>query len=150
MQLNPYLMFNGQCAEAVRFYERTLGANVESVLLAEATPAASQMPAEFRKKVMHAPIRVNGQTIMASDCPPDRYAPPRGFSLTVSYEDAIEAERVFAALAEGGRVEMPIQETFWAVRFGMLADRYGTPWMVNCEKVRIELEKVPECTAAVE
>lgn len=151
MQLNPYLLFNGQCEEAFRFYERTLGARIETILTPEGTPAEANTPPALRKKVLHGRLALNGQTVMASDCPPERYTRPAGFSIHVGYQDPREAERVFGALAEGGTVEMPIQETFWAVRFGTVVDRFGIPWMVNCEKARIEMEKIVGCqaTAAV-
>ena len=149
MQLNPYLLFNGQCEEAFKFYERTLGAKIESVLSAEGTPAEAHTPPDWRKKVLHGRITLNGDTVMASDCPPERYAQPQGFSLNLSYADPSEAERIFSALSEGGQVQMPIQETFWAVRFGMVVDRFGIPWMVNSEKARVELDKMENCQAAV-
>jgi PhnB protein len=149
MQLNTYLNFNGNCEEAFRFYERTLGAKVECLLLHEGTPAEAHTPAEWRKKVLHGRIQVNGQTVMASDCPPGQYARPQGFSVTLGYREAGEAERVFGELAEGGQVQMPIQETFWAVRFGMVVDRFGIPWMINCEKARVEVEKMESCGAGV-
>lgn len=148
MQLNPYLLFNGQCEEAFQFYERTLGAKIECVLLHEGTPAEAHTPPEWHKKVLHGRITLNGQTVMASDCPTDRYAQPKGFSVHVGYQDPSEAERVFQALAEDGQVQMPIQETFWAVRFGTVVDRFGIPWMINCEKARIELDKMENCQAA--
>lgn len=148
MQLNAYLYFNGNCQEAFRFYERTLGAKVESILTPEGTPAEAHVAPEARKSVLHGRITVNGATLMASDCPAERYAQPQGFSLSLTYDQTGEAERVFGALAEGGQVQMPIQETFWAKRFGMVVDRFGTPWMVNCEKARYELEKMMECGAA--
>lgn len=137
MQLHPYLTFNGQCEEAFQFYQRALGAKVEMLLLHEGTPAEAHVPTDWRKKVMHGRINLNGQTVMASDAPPTRYEQPRGFSINLSYQDPAEAERAFQALAEGGQVQMPIQETFWAVRFGMVADRFGIPWMVNCEKPNV-------------
>lgn len=137
MQTNPYLLFNGNCEEAFRFYEQALGARIECVLTHEGTPAEVHVAPEFRKKVMHGRISLNGQTIMASDCPPERYAKPQGFSVNLSVPDAGAAERLYHALEEGGQVAMPIQETFWAVRFGMVTDRFGIPWMINCEKARM-------------
>jgi PhnB protein len=148
MQLNPYLLFNGQCEEAFRFYERALGAKIETMLLHEGTPAEAHVPAEWIKKVMHGRITVNGRTVMASDCPPDRYTAPQGISINLGYEEPSDAERVFQALADGGSVQMPIQETFWAKRWGMVVDRFGIPWMINCEKARIEFEKMETCGAA--
>jgi PhnB protein len=101
----------------------------------EGTPAAENVPADWRKKIMHARLSVGGKVfLMASDAPPDHYEPMKGFSVTLNIDDPAEAERMFHALAEGGTVRMPIQKTFWAVRFGMLVDQFGTPWMINCEQ----------------
>ena len=83
---------------------------------------------------MHARLSVGDNVLMGSDAPPDRYEPMKGFTVTLGIDDPHDAERVFHALSENGTVQMPIQETFWAVRFGMLVDRFGTPWMINCEK----------------
>jgi PhnB protein len=149
MQLNPYLNFNGDCEAAFQFYERTLGGKVDCLILHEGTPAENQVPMEWRKKVLHGRINVNGQIIMASDCPPERYVRPQGFSIMLGYTEPGEAERIFTALAEGGRVGMPIQETFWAKRFGTVVDRFGIPWMVNCEKAYMETEKTADNYVAV-
>ena len=134
MQINPYLMFSGECEEAFKFYEELLGGKIEMMMTHEGTPAANQVPAEWRKKILHARLAVKGQVLMASDAPPGRQEKPQGFSINVSVKDPAEAERIFHALAENGTVRMPIQETFWAKRFGMVVDRFGIPWMVNCEK----------------
>jgi PhnB protein len=92
------------------------------------------VPAEWRKKIIHARLVGNGMLLMGSDAPPDRYEPMKGFSVTLNVKEPAEAERVFNALAENGSVRMPLGETFWAKKFGMLTDRFGTPWMINCEK----------------
>ena len=135
MQLNPYLFFKGDCEEAFRFYERVLGGRIVAMLTHEGTPSAEHTPAEWRSKIIHARMVVGDQVLMASDAPPGHQEDAmKGFSINVGVDDPAEAERIFHALAEGGTVRMPIQETFWAVRFGMLVDRFGTPWMVNCEK----------------
>jgi PhnB protein len=134
MQLNPYLFFSGQCEAAFKFYERVLGGRIEAMMPHEGTPAAEQVPPEWHKKILHARLTVGDQVLMGSDAPPDRYEAIKGFSVTISVNDPKEAERIFHALAENGTVRMPIQETFWAVRFGMLVDRFGTPWMINCER----------------
>ena len=139
MQLNPYLCFNGDCEAALHFYEQVLGARIDCLLRHEGTPAEAQTPPDWRRKVLHARLNLNGQTVMASDAPPSCYEQPKGFSINVSVQDPGEAERIFRALAEDGQVRMPIGETFWAERFGMLVDRFGIPWMVNCEKARMEL-----------
>jgi PhnB protein len=133
MQVNPYLLFRGQCEAAFKFYADCLGAKIEAMMTHEGTPAAEQVPPEWRKKILHACLRLGDTLLMASDCPPDRYEKPQGFSVTLQIKQPAEAERVFHALAEKGSVQMPIQETFWAARFGMLVDQFGIPWMINCE-----------------
>lgn len=133
MQLNPYLIFNGDCAEAFKFYEQTLGGQIESQMTFAGSPAAEHVPAEFADKVLHATMKIEGQTIMASDAPPGKYERPTGISVAIGLNDRDRGERIFNALAENGRVEMPFQKTFWASGFGMCVDRFGIPWMVNCE-----------------
>ncbi|MGD0533406.1 MAG: VOC family protein [Methyloceanibacter sp.] len=134
MRLNPYLTFEGKCEEAFKVYEKTLGGKIEAMILHEGTPAADRVPAEWRKKILHARLVLDGTVLMGSDAPPDRYEPMKGFSVTLVLKDPAEAERIFSALAENGTVRMPLEETFFAFRFGMLVDRFGTPWMINCEK----------------
>lgn len=134
MKLNAYLNFNGDCKEAITFYHKVLGGEIEAMFTHENTPAAGQMPEGWGDKILHARLVVDGSVIMASDSPPNYFEKPKGFSVNIGIDDAAEAERIFAALAENGTVIMPIEETFWALRFGMLVDQYGTPWMVNCEK----------------
>jgi PhnB protein len=135
MQLNPYLMFDGRCEQAFKFYAKVLGGTIAAMIPHEGTPAAAHVPAEWRSKIMHARLTVGDKVLMGSDAPPDRYdGGMKGFSVTLGIDEPKEAERVFHALAEKGTVNMPIQETFWAERFGMLVDQFGTPWMINCEK----------------
>jgi PhnB protein len=134
MQVNAHLTFDGRCEEAFRFYEQSLGGKIQFMMTHEASPMAGSVPAEWGKKIMHATIQVGEQTLMGADAPPASYRKPQGFSVALHIAEPAEADRVFGALAEGGIVQMPIQETFWAHRFGMLVDRFGTPWMVNCGK----------------
>jgi len=135
MQLNPYLSFNGQCEEAFKFYEKALGGKIEAIHRYEGSPMAKHVPAEWQSKVMHTTLKLEGgMVLMGSDPPPDRYQAPQGFSVSLSMKDPAETERIFNELAQGGTVHMPIQQTFWAARFGMLADRFGIPWMLNCEQ----------------
>jgi PhnB protein len=134
MQLNPYLTFNGQCEAAFKFYEQCLGGKIEAMMPHAGTPAEEHVPVEWRDKIMHARLAVGEGVLMGSDAPPERYEKPRGFSVSLQIKDPAQAERAFHALAEGGAVQMPIQPTFWAARFGMLVDRFGTPWMINCDK----------------
>jgi PhnB protein len=135
MQLNPYLTFNGQCETAFKFYEKCLGGKIEAMLRHTGTPAEQHVPPEWREKIMHARLAVSGEVLMGSDAPPDHYKEPKGFSISLQFKDIKEAERVFHALAENGKVGMPLQQTFWAARFGTLVDRFGIPWMINCELV---------------
>jgi PhnB protein len=134
MRLNPYLTFDGGCEAAFRFYEQALGGRIVAMMTYGDSPTAAQTPPELRGKVMHARLVVGDAVLMGSDAPSGRHEKPQGFSVTLGIDEPEEAERVFAALAADGTVTMPIQETFWARRFGMLVDRFGTPWMVNCEK----------------
>ena len=133
MQLNPYLFFNGQCEAAFRFYERSLGAKIVAMMPHTGTPAEGQVPPEWRDKIIHARLVLGDQVLMGSDAPPDHFEKPQGFSVTLGIDDPADAERIFNALAENGTIRMPIQQTFWALRFGMLVDRFGIPWMINCE-----------------
>ncbi|HKU21933.1 MAG TPA: VOC family protein [Terriglobales bacterium] len=133
MQLNSYLHFNGQCEEAFKFYEKVLGGKIEAIFPHEGTPAAEHVPPEWRKKIMHVRMSVGDQVLMGSDVPPGHYNQPQGFRVNISIKDPAEAERVFKALADKGKVTMPLEKTFWAQRFGMLSDQFGTPWMINCE-----------------
>jgi PhnB protein len=134
MQLNPYLTFNGQCEAAFKFYERCLGGKIEFMLTHGDSPMAAQVPAEWRNKIMHARLVLGDKVLMGSDAPPERYEGAKGFSVSLGIDTPAEAERVFHALAEKGTVQMPLQETFWALRFGTLVDQFGIPWMVNCER----------------
>lgn len=134
MQLNPYLSFNGQCEAAFKFYEQCLGGKIEAMITHGGSPMEGQVPSEWHNKILHASLSVGDSVLMGSDAPPERYEQPTGFSVSLGIDDAADAERIFHALAENGKVTMPIQQTFWADRFGMLVDRYGTPWMINCGK----------------
>lgn len=134
MQLNPYLFFNGQCEAAFKFYEQCLGGKIVAMFSHAGTPAEAQVPANWRDKIMHARMLVGDEALMGSDAPPEHYEQTKGFSVSLSIDDPAQAERVFNALAEKGTVKMPFQRTFWAVGFGMLVDRFGIPWMINCEK----------------
>jgi PhnB protein len=134
MQLNPYLTFNGQCEAAFKFYEQCLGGKIVAMVAHAGTPAEEHVPAEWRNKILHASLTVGNEVLMGSDAPPDRYEESKGFSVALVLNNPAEAERIFNALAEKGTVQMPLQQTFWAVRFGMLVDRFGIPWMINCEQ----------------
>ncbi len=134
MQLNPYLMFNGQCEEAFKFYEQALGGKIQQMFRYEGMPAEYNSPPDWNNKIMHGRISIGDTVVMGSDAPPPRYQTPQGMQLSMSLSDPAEADRMFNALAEGGQIQMPMQATFWAARFGMLVDRFSISWMVNCEK----------------
>jgi len=134
MQTNAYLLFNGQCEEAFTLYAKVLGGKIEAMMPFEGSPAGESVPAEWRKKILHATLNLGESLLMASDCPPGRYEKPAGFSVNIHARTVSEAERIFKALSDGGTVTMPLAETFWAQRFGMFVDKFGTPWMVNCER----------------
>ncbi len=134
MQINPYLSFNGNCETAFKLYEKVLGGQIVAMMPHAGSPMEAHVPPEWLPKIMHARLIVGDKVLMGSDAPPDCYEPMKGISVTLGIDDPEEADRVFHALAENGTVSMPIQETFWARRFGMLVDQFGTPWMINCEK----------------
>jgi PhnB protein len=134
MQLNTYLLFDGNCEEAFHFYTKNLGGKVQSLMRFESSPAAADVPPDWQRKVLHARIRIGDVVLMASDAPPGRYSVPKGFAVTLGTDTPEEAERLFKVLASGGQVGMPLEKTFFAERFGMVIDRFGTPWMVSCER----------------
>ena len=132
MQVNPYLFYNGNCEAALKFYQKVLGAEIEVMLTYETGPAEMQMPPEWKNKILHAKILIDGEVIMASDAPPGNFHQPQGFSVSLQVEDPADAERRFKALAEGGAINMVFGKTFFSRGFGMCVDQFGTPWMVNC------------------
>lgn len=133
MNIVPYLWFDGTCREAFGFYETVLGGKIVDMLPHAGTPMSGDFPADWQDKIMHASIKIGDAMLMGSDAPPAYYRPAQGLSVSLHLKTAGEAERVFAALAEGGSVTMPLEKTFWTERFGMLVDRFGIPWMINCE-----------------
>ncbi len=134
MYSNPYLFFNGQCEKAFKYYEQVIGGKIESMMTHVGTPAETQVAPEWRDKIMHARMVVGNTLLMASDAPPGHYHEPQGMYVSLQVKEEAEAERIFHALAENGKVNMPIQQTFWSPRFGMVVDQFGIPWMVNVEK----------------
>jgi PhnB protein len=134
MQLNPYLFYNGNCEEALKYYEKVLGAKIGAMFPYEGGPPDMPVPPEWKKKLMHASVTIDGEVLMASDATPGDYHQPQGFSVSLQVEDPADAERRFNALAEGGTVRMPFGATFFSNGFGMCVDKFGIPWMVNCPK----------------
>lgn len=138
-QAIAYLGFDGNCAEAMRFYERALHGKLEVLMSGADSPLCGQMPAEFAQRIMHARLALPGGGVLyAGDTPPGMpYEGIKGVSIAIDYASVAEAEGVFATLAEGGKVTMPMAPAFWAKGFGMLIDRFGTPWIVNGEPIPV-------------
>jgi PhnB protein len=134
MDLNTYLSFDGTCEAALKFYEKVLGGKIVAMMTYAEMPGSHPMSKDLQKKIMHARLQLGDKLLLASDAPPERFEAAKGFHVMLGVKDPSEADRLFDALAAGGTIKMPIQETFWATRFGMLVDQFGTPWMINCEK----------------
>jgi PhnB protein len=134
MHINPYLSFDGKCEEAITAYQKILGGEIVAMMRYEGGPPEMQTSPEWGKKIMHARLVFDGNVLMASDSPPGRFQKMQGMEVALNMKEPAEAERIFNALAEGGNIMMPLGKTFWAVKFGALTDRFGTPWMINCEK----------------
>ena len=130
-KVTPYLSFDGNCAEAMRFYERVLDGKLHALLTNAQTPVAKHVPPGNEDRIMHAYLTFDGAELMAGDALAGTYQPMKGVSLALTYGSASDARRVFDALGEGGRVTMPFEKSFWAEGFGMVVDRFGTPWIVN-------------------
>lgn len=134
-QTNIYLMFNGDCGDAMRFYQQTLGGDLQIMTFAE-QPSQEHTPPGWEDKVLHATLTIDGElTLMASDAPPQHQAQMSGFAISLTYNNAEVSRRIFDALAQGGNITMPFGKTFWSEAFGMLQDKFGTPWMVNTAAV---------------
>lgn len=133
MHMNPYLFFSGNCEAAFKFYAQCLGGKIEMMLPHAGSPAETQVPPDWRDKIMHVRMSVGDQLLMGSDATPGHQDAPKGFYVSLQIEDPAEAERIFDALATNGQVRMALAQTFWARRFGMLMDQFGTPWMINCQ-----------------
>ena len=132
-QLDAYLFFDGNCAQAMRFYERVLGGKLDALMTYDQSPEGNQCgDGAGGDRIMHAALKLGDRLLMASDSPPGQpHQPSGGFSLSLFFPTTTEARRTFEQLAEGGKVIMPLDKTFWAETFGMCVDRFGTPWMVS-------------------
>ena len=130
MLVQPYLTLDGRCDEAIEFYQRALGAKVTMLMRFKDSPDPGSCPPGSENKVMHASLQIGDSTVLASDGRCQGRPSFEGFSLSLTASDEAEAERLFAGLADGGQVQMPLAKTFFAARFGMVADRFGVPWMI--------------------
>ncbi|KQU85024.1 3-demethylubiquinone-9 3-methyltransferase [Variovorax sp. Root318D1] len=130
--IHAYLTFDGNAAEAMRFYEKTLGGTMQMMMTIGEAPDTEQMPADVKKRIMHASLAYGDGMLMASDTMPGQtYEGMKGFGVALTLETVAEARRVFDAFAEGGTVSMPFEKTFWVEGFGMVTDRFGTSWLIN-------------------
>ena len=132
MQLNPHLSFKGECEAAFKFYEKCLGGKIVLMMSYGDSPMAGEMPPEWREKIIHATLALGDNRLTGADVAPESYQKAQGFSVLLNIDTVVEADRIFIELAESGVVQMPLEETFWAQRFGMLVDRFGVPWTINC------------------
>lgn len=133
MQLTPYLSFNGNCAEAFKFYEQALGGKIVMMQTNGESAMKDQVPADWQDKIIHARLVIGSTALMGSDTTPEHYATAQGIQVAVNVTSPADGERIFNALAKDGNTIMPFQKTFWSPGFGMAVDRFGIPWMVNCE-----------------
>jgi len=133
MELSTYINFKGECEAAFRFYGHCLGGTLGPVFRYAGTPFADQVPADWQDKVMHASLTLGSQLLMGADVAPDRHQEPKGFSLSLQLKDAAEAERLFGQLSANGKILTPLEKTFWAERFGVVVDRFGITWLINCD-----------------
>jgi PhnB protein len=134
----PYLAFNGDCADAMRFYERALDGKIELMMSGAESPMAAQMPKEFAHRIMHARLALPGGAMLyAGDAPAQMYQGIHGVSITLNYGSVAEAKKYFERLADGGKVTMAIAPTFWAKSFGMLTDKFGAHWIINGELLHV-------------
>ena len=132
-KLNPYLNFNGTAAKAIKLYETALGAKVENMMPWADAPGAPPSP-ETKDRVMHAALRIGEGAVMLSDSQPGvPVTAGSNMHVTLDFDDAVDMARKFEALSAGGKVTMPLQDTFWGAKFGMLTDAFGVSWMFNCE-----------------
>lgn len=133
MSLSCHLIFDGQCEAAFRRYQAVLGGAITVLLRFGESPLGAQVPADWQARILHANLQIGALSLLGSDAFPGTYARPQGFAVTLGLAEPAEAARVFEALADGGQIQMPFQPTFWTPGFGVLVDRFGIPWEVNCD-----------------
>ncbi|HEX3472400.1 MAG TPA: VOC family protein [Silvibacterium sp.] len=134
MKLHTYLNYGGNCEQAFRFYEQHLGGKITFMMTHGEMPGAHNIPPGWEKAVLHGRITIAGTELMASDIPAEQFKPMRSVYLSLGVDSSEEAERLHALLSEGGEIFMPMQETFYAFRFSMLRDKFGTSWMIIHER----------------
>lgn len=133
MKVNPYLIFDGQCEAALKLYEQVLSGKTVFKMTYGESPAAEHVPKEAHNRIIHAALSIGDQTILASDAPPGHYDEPKSVYVSLHVDNTADGRRIFNSLAENGKIQMPFEKTFWAAGFGQCIDRFGIPWMINCE-----------------
>ncbi|HEY7499295.1 MAG TPA: glyoxalase/bleomycin resistance/extradiol dioxygenase family protein [Vicinamibacterales bacterium] len=133
LQMTTYVNFKGDCEAAFKLYEQCLGAEPGPIFRYGGSPMEADAPPDWSEKIMHGSVTIGGQVLMGADIVPDRYEEPKGIQLSLQLSSVADAERIFRELSSGGRIAMPLEKTFWAERFGILTDRFGIPWLINCE-----------------
>ena len=136
MKLRTYLNYGGNCEQAFRFYEQHLGGKITMMMTHSQQPNATNVPPDRKNAILHARMNIGDTELTAADIPPDRFQPMRSAYLSLSVDSSAEAERIYALLSDGGQVFMPMEETFFAFRFAMLRDKFGTSWMILHERPR--------------
>ncbi len=134
MKLHTYLNYGGNCKQAFRFYEKHLGGKITTMMTHGEQPGATNVEPKWKDAILYARMTIGETDIMGSDVPPDHFQPIRSVYLSLSLDSVTEAEGVFTLLSDGGQIFMPMQETFFALRFAMLRDRFGTSWMIIHER----------------
>ena len=132
MRISPHLCFDGQCEEAFRHYRAVLGGTITTLLTYGASPLASQTSSDLHGRILHATLVLDGVELTGVDVSPNEYQRPHGFFVTLTIDESEKAKEIFRSLAEGGKILMPYQETFWSLGFGVLIDRFAVPWEINC------------------
>ena len=133
MKTSTVLNFKGDCEAAFKFYEEHLGGQARGIFRYEGSPLSASVPPDWQNKIMHGSIVVGDHELMGGDFLESQYQAPQGFTLSLQLSDTADAERIYNALAQEGTVLMPLEKTFWALRFGQVLDRFGIPWQINCE-----------------
>ncbi len=137
MRVSAHLCFDGQCRAAFHFYQEVFGGRIASMLSYGESALAQQTPPHLRERIVHASLLLGEHELLGADVMPEDYRPPSGFFVLMSFPDAGQATRVFAALAQRGEIRLPFQPSFWSAGFGVVVDRFGTPWEIGCEQAEV-------------
>jgi PhnB protein len=140
VRITPHLCFYGQCEEAFRHYQRVLGGEIITMLRYRDSPMAAQVETQWHSRILHATLKAGELELTGGDVLSDDSHPPSGFFVTLSVDGLDRAEQVFDLLGDGGKIGFPFQKTFWSLGFGVLTDRFGVPWKINCAQARVDID----------